>query len=263
MTKLLHIHINQRGSALLIAMLILSVLTIIGLAVTRTSNIELQIVGNDRLQKKVFYEAESGAQIGWELIEQNLSCPNGFSTEPMNIWPSDPTDSTAPNLIVTDADFALQEKKSEVDIDGDEIFPEEDEDDDNESGPESLWERNKRHLPDQRDDDLMDDERDILYTGLKPPPDRDNIFTLVPYSLNEKDETPRTNIVAWGETRLTSGSAIQMAAGYEGKGKAAATGGGIIAYTIHSRHEHRQTNSESHIVIGYRHLIGQEGDCKY
>jgi hypothetical protein len=231
-------------------MLILSVLTIIGIAVTRTTNIELQIAGNDRLKKKVFYEAESGAEFGWELIEQNLSCPKGFTDEPQSI---------AANLVVTDRDFALQEDfDTDVDTIDDDVWTPDDGEEPGE--PDDLWALADRDDDTKRDPDLMDDERDILYTGLNP--DKGATDTGAD-QLNEKDETPRTNIVAWGETRLSSGSAIQMAAGYEGKGKSAATGGGIIAYTIHSRHEHRQTNSESHIVIEYNHLIGQEGDCKY
>lgn len=246
---------NNDGSALLIAMLILSVLTIIGIAVTRTTNIELQIAGNDRLNKKAFYEAESGAQIGWELIEQNLSCPLGFSNEPQNV---------SANLVVTDKDFALQEHESDVDLDGDGIYPEDDGEEADE--PENLWSRSD---PDDKDadpslanSDLMDDERDILYTGLKPI-DLTDVTKTEANALNEKDETPRTNIVAWGNTKLAAGSAIQMASGYEGKAKSAAIGGAIIAYQIHAKHEYRQPNSHSHIVIVYRHLVGQEGDCEY
>ena len=40
-------------------MLILLLLTLIGIAVTNTSTIEIQISGNDRVQKQAFYNAEA------------------------------------------------------------------------------------------------------------------------------------------------------------------------------------------------------------
>jgi hypothetical protein len=72
---------NENGSALLVSMLILGLLTIIGIAVTRTTDIELQIAGNDRMHKTAFYEADSGTEYGAELLEQNISCPVGFSED--------------------------------------------------------------------------------------------------------------------------------------------------------------------------------------
>ncbi|MCA1795019.1 MAG: pilus assembly PilX N-terminal domain-containing protein [Desulfobacteraceae bacterium] len=77
------------------------------------------------------------------------------------------------------------------------------------------------------------------------------------------DTQPHTNIVVFGNTQLSTGSALQMAAGYEGKGKGAAGGGGRIVYNVHSKHENPARSSSSHIRTVYRHMIGQEGDCKY
>lgn len=95
-----------------------------------------------------------------------------------------------------------------------------------------------------------DDERDIWFVGPG-------------YALNDNDGTPHTNVVAFGVTELSTGSAIQMAAGYEGKGKGAGAAGGQIVYDIHSRHEYRARQANSHIMTEYRHVIGQEGDCPY
>jgi hypothetical protein len=77
------------------------------------------------------------------------------------------------------------------------------------------------------------------------------------------DTQPHTNIVVFGNTQLSTGSALQMAAGYEGKGKGAGGSGGRIVYDVHSRHENPARSSSSHIRTVYRHMIGQEGDCKY
>lgn len=83
------------------------------------------------------------------------------------------------------------------------------------------------------------------------------------YTLSSDDATPHTNVVAFGQTSLSIGSAIQMAAGYEGKGKGAGGAGAEIDYEIHSRHEYRARNSDSYIMVEYRHLIGMEGDCQF
>jgi hypothetical protein len=54
-----HLH-NDQGSVVLIAVIILVVLTVIGIAATNTTDIELKIVQNTNLYKKNFYHTESG-----------------------------------------------------------------------------------------------------------------------------------------------------------------------------------------------------------
>jgi len=71
-----------------------------------------------------------------------------------------------------------------------------------------------------------------------------------------------TNLSIFGTTALGVGGAIQMAAGYEGKGKGAAGGGVSILYEIHSQHL-GFANSESVVAIQWRHNIGSEGTCAY
>ena len=51
---------NEQGSVLVLAMVMLVVLTIIGIAATRTSTTELRIAGNERFYKEAFYRADSG-----------------------------------------------------------------------------------------------------------------------------------------------------------------------------------------------------------
>ena len=79
---------------------------------------------------------------------------------------------------------------------------------------------------------------------------------------NNYGSAPHTNITMAGNTILGMGSALQMAAGYEGKGKGAAGGGGHIVYDIHAQHLGRG-NSISELMVQWRHVIGQEEDCKY
>lgn len=63
---------NEQGFVLITCMLMLLVLMIIGIAATNTTVFELQIAGNDRSAKEVFYAAEGGLQVGSELVEQSI-----------------------------------------------------------------------------------------------------------------------------------------------------------------------------------------------
>jgi hypothetical protein len=63
---------NERGSALIVALLMLVVLTLIGISASTTTTFELQISGNDKLYKMAFYQAEGGTEASSELIEQNI-----------------------------------------------------------------------------------------------------------------------------------------------------------------------------------------------
>jgi len=62
-------HSNEKGSTLLISILILLLLTIIGIAATNTSIIEILISGNDKLHKMTFYTAESGWQVAVSWLD--------------------------------------------------------------------------------------------------------------------------------------------------------------------------------------------------
>jgi hypothetical protein len=73
---------------------------------------------------------------------------------------------------------------------------------------------------------------------------------------------PHTNLTVGGGTTLAAGGAIQMAAGYEGKGKGAPSGGAHIVYDIYSAHT-GHFNSKALVLLQWRHVIGQEGACLY
>lgn len=85
------------------------------------------------------------------------------------------------------------------------------------------------------------------------------------YFSNGYDPTnvaPHTNIIADGVTSTVEGAGLQMLAGYEGKGKGTAGGGGKILYSIYSQHVGR-VQSESVIKVEWRHVIGLEVDGRY
>jgi hypothetical protein len=71
MIKIKPILANEKGSAIIVAVMILVLLTIIGMAATQNSNTELKITTNSQLYKMAFYAAESGWQDMAVYIVQN------------------------------------------------------------------------------------------------------------------------------------------------------------------------------------------------
>ena len=71
-----------------------------------------------------------------------------------------------------------------------------------------------------------------------------------------------TNITVGGSTMMAKGGALQQAAGYEGVGKGIGGGGAFILYDIYAQHIGK-SNSESIILVQWRHIIGKEGECIY
>ena len=188
---------NEDGSTLVITLMILSLSLIIGIFATTTTDIELRLAGNERLNKKAFYAADGGTEVGQEILELNIACPAGFSSDGVLIG----------NAFVVDKDFWLQETE-----------------------PASSY---------PSDDDSIRDIR-------------------IPNS----DAVPHTNVTVFGNSQYSMGSALQMAAGYEGLGKAASSGGVILVYDIYAQHL-GDGNSESVILSRWRHVVGQEGSCLY
>jgi hypothetical protein len=73
---------------------------------------------------------------------------------------------------------------------------------------------------------------------------------------------PRTNIKTYGTPKVLPGGPMEMAAGYEGKGKGLPGGGATIDYDTFSQHLNVR-QSQSIVRIMWQHLIGFEGTCKY
>mgnify|MGYP006294679815 CR=1 FL=1 len=61
---------NEKGSAIVIALMLLSLLTVMGIWSTRKSNIETLIAGNEVARKQTFYRTESGVIEGGFSIEE-------------------------------------------------------------------------------------------------------------------------------------------------------------------------------------------------
>jgi Tfp pilus assembly protein PilX len=63
---------NDRGSVLVIGLLTLALLSLLGSAATTTSRTEIQIAGNDKSYKELFYTAEVALTAGEMVVEQLL-----------------------------------------------------------------------------------------------------------------------------------------------------------------------------------------------
>jgi len=89
-------------------------------------------------------------------------------------------------------------------------------------------------------------------TDPDPIPTRNNRDAVYPKAA--WNSIPQTNIKVVGNTTLSTGSAVQLIAGYEGKGKGAAGGGAWITYDV--RAERRDVHdTEVRIRLGWRHVL--------
>jgi hypothetical protein len=87
---------NEQGFVLVYSLLIMMLLTIIGIAATTNTIMELQISGNDRTYKETFYQADGGTRLAIRLIEESLGSPGGFTAldgDDRLVDPDDPNDT--------------------------------------------------------------------------------------------------------------------------------------------------------------------------
>lgn len=192
---------NEKGFVMVVALMILVILSLIGIAGLGTSTFEEQIAGNDWSAKQTFYKSDGGTQLGSELLEYNFSCGPITSTK------------------IT----------SKIKIDTSKLFQ-------NESAPAT--------------DYPSDTARDLCW----PSADATNPV-LADCDVGSKIE--HTNLSIFGTISYNEGAAIQMAAGYEGKGKGAAGGGAAYLHEVHSQNLGTRGN-EAIVRVEWRHVVGQE-----
>ena len=94
---------NDRGSVLVVALLILVLLTLMGISATTTSTIEVQMAGNEKFHEMAFYAAESGWQEALNWLDRQypgITEQVGWneSTTPPTFTPGDKYD--APDYIL-------------------------------------------------------------------------------------------------------------------------------------------------------------------
>jgi Tfp pilus assembly protein PilX len=68
---------DEEGSAMIIALMIMVVLTILGITATTTTEIELQIAGNERFHKIAFYNADAGIYTSPKVVRSVLETEEG------------------------------------------------------------------------------------------------------------------------------------------------------------------------------------------
>ena len=110
---------NEDGFVLVSAMLTLVVLTIVGISAMNNTNLEKLIASNERRYKETFYAAEAGLDLGGLMVEENVSCPGGFTAttigsitiQNLTFWsitPADLSDSTLATIdLAVDSAFSF------------------------------------------------------------------------------------------------------------------------------------------------------------
>jgi len=111
---------NEQGSTLILALILISVLTILGLTSINTTNTEYQIVRNERIYQDNFYRAESAVAESVRTIEttswstlEDRSFPldwlkkynEGTDMGDIQIW----TDTNSAGASVSDSDYSVVE----------------------------------------------------------------------------------------------------------------------------------------------------------
>ncbi|MFC1844335.1 hypothetical protein ACFLZ5_06040 [Thermodesulfobacteriota bacterium] len=220
--SLLHVFSNQHGSVINVALLILILIFLIGIGLSKMSTTDIKIANNIKQDVTTFYEADTGLEETGEMIEQNLACPIGFK------------------------DFG----GNGYEIIGGKFFFFKD------NFTFARNERKKGAIPGVDPTDL---EVSFFYPPeiVKPtyPPE------LADPSIDLNKE-PHTTVSVGGASRFTAGSAIQMAAGYEGLGKGSAAGGSSIIYDVYAQTVGKNNTASTHFMQ-WVHLIIPLGDCNF
>jgi Tfp pilus assembly protein PilX len=181
--------IEEKGVAIVVALMFLVILSLLGSAAIMTSTAEQEIAANQKQSKMAFYEADGGTEAGIELLEKAIF-QRGFNN------------AREGNINLVNLQFFMNE-----DIDDD--------------CPDDLCKP-------------RDSYRDAYYTNIAG--------------------NGTVSLKIGGDTQFSTGSAIQMVAGYEGKGKGAARSGSWIMYDVRSR-DQNAANSEAVINVRWRHLL--------
>jgi len=220
------IFFNQRGSVINVALLILILIFLIGIGLSKMSTTDIKIANNIKQKTTTFYETDGGLEEAGELIEQNLGCITGFTDTDQGLGLPAGKEIIAGTFYVNNLNFSHKERKFGV-------IPGIDPMADDGGSPATL---------------LVD-----FFT----PSDLD--LTL---SLDEYEDVPHTDFSVGGASRFSKGSAIQMAAGYEGLGKGAAAGGGSIIYDVYAERVGLNKTSSIH-YMQWVHIIKPSPGCNF
>jgi Na+-transporting methylmalonyl-CoA/oxaloacetate decarboxylase gamma subunit len=93
---------KQEGVALVIALLMLLVLTLIGIGSITTTNFETSISGNERVRADAFYAAEAGIQVAINQVPDNTNAiPRTPVKEDSFYWSGGAKDEGSPKSLTS------------------------------------------------------------------------------------------------------------------------------------------------------------------
>ena len=90
---------NKKGVALVIALLILLVLTLIGISAINTTTFETSISGNERVGTDAFYASEAGIQIGLNQLPDIKPIPVTPIGKDSSCWSVSPQIKSSPQRL--------------------------------------------------------------------------------------------------------------------------------------------------------------------
>jgi len=223
---------NQKGSVINVALLILILIFLVGIGLHKISRTDIKIATNLKTQTTTFYEAEAALEAASEVLEQNIACPTGFDdTATATDGLPGGWENIEGVVVVTDLAFWRNDPD---DVDDPQNYP-----------------NFANALANPTNTSLADDISETF-----------KIHAFYPTDYDGSEDMEHTNISIGGVTRFSTGSAIQMAAGYEGLGKGAGAGGATIAYDVLVR-RYGTNGSEALHTIQWIHKLGLGGSCNY
>jgi len=96
---------NERGIALIIALLVLLVLTLIGISAISTTTFENRISGNERAAAEAFYTAEAGLEKGLAQLPSTAPIPVTSLIGGSSYWSGGPKDKGDPKPFIAHGDY--------------------------------------------------------------------------------------------------------------------------------------------------------------
>ena len=181
---------------------------LIAIALSKMSTTDIKIANNIKKEMSTFYEADAGLDAAAEIIKQNMACPNGFE------------DGNGDHIVggqfyVFNLKFGRQNPRSVAHI--------------------------PRESEDLNNNGALDPGEDTNGNGILDTPAADFYY---PPDLSG----PHTNVKVGAVISYATGSAIQMAAGYEGLGKGAAGKGFSYLFDVYSQRISADNNSTTNFM---------------
>lgn len=101
---------QERGIALIIALMLLAVMSLLGASALLTTDVETKIAGNTKIGRTAFYAADGIGQATAGIIEDCITDVG---------WGNDHSYNGSANVTVKDGDFAFESRDLDDDADGD------------------------------------------------------------------------------------------------------------------------------------------------